>query len=904
MKKKLFALVLAVLLPIGLLAGSGDVNGDGKIDAADIVELVNFLENHPSEKFKAEEADVNKDGDINEKDIMEIEKLILKSPYISEKSEYHIVNQGSRYLRLKMTPDIDWVETGGFTYEVIDCDGDWIKVQDGSITYDNNWTGKEREAKIIVKAVNNEHISDIVRVVQHPVTIANTSQYKTATISPNGGVLEIPIIGNTTLDVKVSSYDFFKGETKALPSYMHRIDDVIRDGNRIIRFEVDANNTEEARYCFDAFYIQMGDGPEERFRFIQLGKNAPSFEEQKTALRALYESANGKNWKDKTNWLSEKPVNLWHGVNNDIWGEDTIIGDYILRLQLKDNELVGTLPEEFESLMYAPDINDHLGRILSVDISNNGLYGTIPEAVKQHPKWNEWNRGWTMIQQNPYLSSGKLFDTNGFNLKSADSEVLLFVEDRKTTFYDLLKQNEYTLVFNSGIDDEFVNLYLDYCNKGLGVITEHIIYEGDTWDNHIKQAKDLQSKGFPSGIEWINKAYMNSDFCQVGEIYLLDKGGNLIQYWGKDFSIPVTWYVEQVRKVLQPLLGAPEEHELYGEFYTSKDIQDGEVITLQTATVGNGIDIVMMGDGYVDEDIASGKYEQNMRKGMEQFFADEVYAALRDRFNVYAVTVVSPNRENTYGRKWKLNYDDNICFEYAKHVEGVDMDNVTIINIVNNDDPGGMKGHASIYEGSGVAHIEEGGPTEIIIHEAGGHAFGKFADEYILGGYGGNRCPEDQLEAFSQWMDECHAQGMYLNVSATNDPTKVPWAHLLNDELYKDDVGLYQGAWMWPYDLWRASENSVMNTENYRFNAPCREAIYKRVMKLSEGEDWTYDFEKFAAFDAPIREAYKLAQDRSRVRGAEAQPKRRIESRPPIIYKGTWRDAGKCEKVEYSVKSK
>jgi hypothetical protein len=95
----------------------------------------------------------------------------------------------------------------------------------------------------------------------------------------------------------------------------------------------------------------------------------------------------------------------------------------------------------------------------------------------------------------------------------------------------------------------------------------------------------------------------------------------------------------------------------------------------------------------------------------------------------------------------------------------------------------------------------------------------------------------------------------------------------------------------------------MMRYNDCGFNAPSREAIYKRVMKLSEGDDWEYDYETFVAFDAPAREAYKAAQSRSESRGTSAQ-QRRIESRPPTIYKGTWRDAGKCEKVEYSVKSK
>ena len=33
------------------------------------------------------------------------------------------------------------------------------------------------------------------------------------------------------------------------------------------------------------------------------------------------------------------------------------------------------------------------------------------------------------------------------------------------------------------------------------------------------------------------------------------------------------------------------------------------------------------------------------------------------------------------------------------------------------------------------------------------------------------------------------------------------------------------------------------------FNAPSREAIYKKIMKFSEGDAWTYDYETFVAFD-------------------------------------------------------
>ncbi len=43
------------------------------------------------------------------------------------------------------------------------------------------------------------------------------------------------------------------------------------------------------------------------------------------------------------------------------------------------------------------------------------------------------------------------------------------------------------------------------------------------------------------------------------------------------------------------------------------------------------------------------------------------------------------------------------------------------------------------------------------------------------------------------------------------------------------------------------------------FNAPSREAIFKRIMKLSEPSGWKYDFEAFVAYDEINRSAASQA---------------------------------------------
>ena len=56
---------------------SGDANGDGTINAADIVEVVNYIMGSPSTKFKMGGADANGDFTVNAADIVTIVNTIM-----------------------------------------------------------------------------------------------------------------------------------------------------------------------------------------------------------------------------------------------------------------------------------------------------------------------------------------------------------------------------------------------------------------------------------------------------------------------------------------------------------------------------------------------------------------------------------------------------------------------------------------------------------------------------------------------------------------------------------------------------------------------------------------------------------------------------------------------------------
>ena len=81
--------------------------------------------------------------------------------------------------------------------------------------------------------------------------------------------------------------------------------------------------------------------------------------------------------------------------------------------------------------------------------------------------------------------------------------------------------------------------------------------------------------------------------------------------------------------------------------------QDRKVKTLQTHTEGEGIPLVLMGDGFMDVDIAGGYYDEVMARAMDNLFTEEPVRSLRGYFDVYSVTAVS--RRNSFTtRCWTM----------------------------------------------------------------------------------------------------------------------------------------------------------------------------------------------------------------------------------------------------------
>jgi len=87
--------------------------------------------------------------------------------------------------------------------------------------------------------------------------------------------------------------------------------------------------------------------------------------EECEALIAIYNSTNGKQWKNNTGWTKTKTPCSWYGV--------TCSNGHVTRLYLQHNQLSGTIPPEIEGLSHLAVFN----------IKNNEICGKIPVELME-----------------------------------------------------------------------------------------------------------------------------------------------------------------------------------------------------------------------------------------------------------------------------------------------------------------------------------------------------------------------------------------------------------------------------------------------------------------------------------------------------------------------------------------
>ena len=311
-------------------------------------------------------------------------------------------------------------------------------------------------------------------------------------------------------------------------------------------------------------------------------------------------------------------------------------------------------------------------------------------------------------------------------------------------------------------------------------------------------------------------------------------------------------YVKEV-KVIQ--LSTASENRYY----------DGDVKQILAAKKGKGVNVVLLGDGFVAEDLAfGGEFDKMIATVQEAMFACEPMASLKDYINIYAVAAESKEQgigrvtaKNTAIRAFfrsddptnlTMNLDPEAAYSYMNKTGITDRVNTAVLVICNTTEAGGT--NISWSDGRCLALCTKTGPNHngvvgVINHELVGHAIGRLDEGYVYNsGY--------VTDEYKATLAERHAKGWSLNIDTTNDPTKVAWKHFIGVAGY-EKVGcfnfeggvVFMGGGVCEPENHFLRQDCMVTNELY-FNAPSREQIVKHVYELA-GE--TYSFEHFIAMD-------------------------------------------------------
>ena len=129
----------------------------------------------------------------------------------------------------------------------------------------------------------------------------------------------------------------------------------------------------------------------------------------RAALIAFYNATGGDNWKNKTNWLTDGPLDGWYGVEVDAFGR-------VIAIDLIDNGLQDAIPSEIKELTALKELR--LGHNQLTDVTEIGNLTSLTLLMLHY---NQLGGG--QLPEDDQLSFESLFDAfQGNNEEPSPSE--------------------------------------------------------------------------------------------------------------------------------------------------------------------------------------------------------------------------------------------------------------------------------------------------------------------------------------------------------------------------------------------------------------------------------------------------------------------------------------------------
>ncbi len=250
------------------------------------------------------------------------------------------------------------------------------------------------------------------------------------------------------------------------------------------------------------------------------------------------------------------------------------------------------------------------------------------------------------------------------------------------------------------------------------------------------------------------------------------------------------------------------------------------------------VDIAFLSDGYSKDEM--NKFHQDIKKLTDYLFSQAPFNKYKDRFNIWAVDVVSPQSGVSDPRKniWKntalhssfntLNSDRYLeslhTFDINDYAEQVPHDQIYVLANTTKYGGGGIFNHFSLTS------VDNSNSFTVFIHEFG-HAFAGLADEYFYEGatnydtyYNDKTEPwnpniTNMVDFVSKWKDMMDPK--------TPIPTPAK-------EKYFNKVGAFEGGGYVTKGIYRPYFDCRMRSnEATSFCPVCQRAIENMILFLS-----------------------------------------------------------------------
>lgn len=308
-----------------------------------------------------------------------------------------------------------------------------------------------------------------------------------------------------------------------------------------------------------------------------------------------------------------------------------------------------------------------------------------------------------------------------------------------------------------------------------------------------------------------------------------------------------------------------------GAVETSRSYRTGDVITYQRTRTVNPVTLVVIPEGFTQNQLRqNGEFEVKARQAMEFLFGVEPYKSYQDYFNVYFIAAVSNEQgadslassgykahyHDTYfdaGWTWDDNYGEmkanaDSVFDFVNRFcpdiksGKVTVDDVSILMLINDKRYAGIthcystgKSYAMVplidekLSWSGktpeLTGYSNGDWRNIVLHEFGGHSFGRLQDEYWMGN---SKYPSKTISIHS-WQVPL---GLNVTADISETSTTFYWKQMVGDERFPK-VGTYEGGIGYAYGVWRSELISCMIDNRRYFSAWQRYLIVKRIHELA-----------------------------------------------------------------------